>query len=61
MPAPQQRRVEAVGRVREVGLHGRGPQPRVDPDEEQPQQVVAEPRGQVGDLDVAERLELGLA
>ena len=56
MPGAQQRGVEAVGRVREVGLHRRGPQARVDADEEQPQ--VGRLGEQVGHLDVAERLEL---
>ena len=49
-----QRRPEAVGRVAEVGLGGRGPQARVDPDEEQPRAGSEE----VGHLGVAERLQL---
>ncbi len=35
-PGEQQRRVEAVAGVREVGLRGRGPQAGVDADEQQP-------------------------
>ena len=45
----QQRRIEPVDRVREVGLHGSGPQARVDPDEEQLQPGADE----VGDLHAA--------
>ena len=54
-PPLQQRGVEAVAGVGEVGLRGGGPEAGVDADEEQPQ-VGPE---QVGHLRVAERLELG--
>ena len=54
-PGPQQRRVEPVAGVGEVGLGGGGPQPGVDADEQQPE---AGP-DQVGDRGVAVRLELG--
>ena len=52
----QQRGVEAVDRVREVGLGGGGPQPGVDADEQQPH-VGAE---QVGHERAAVGLQLGL-
>ena len=55
IPAAQQRGVEAVRRVREVGLRRGGPEPGVDADEQQPE-VRAE---QVGHLGVAVGLELG--
>ena len=54
-PGPEQRGVEPVGRVSEVGLRRGGPEPGVDADEEQPHARTE----QVGDLRVAERLELG--
>ena len=51
---PQQRRVEAVDRVAEVGLGRRGAQARVDPDEQQPGVGADE----VGHLRAAEGLQL---
>lgn len=54
-PRRQQRRIEAVAGMREMGLSGSGPEPRIDAHEQQFQ-----PRtNQIGHGRVSERFELG--